>query len=152
MRWSAARKRPNPGPAGAGYVIEIEGREPVEESVSLGRATNNVAEYKAVIRALRDATDRGATKAYLWTDSPVVVGHYMNPTTCKAPHLRLLLGALQDQIRMFPSGVTIERIPREENQRADRLARIGRDASERRERFVWREGDITIISPGDGIS
>jgi ribonuclease HI len=132
----AARKRPNPGHAGAGYVIEIKGMNSIEEWIPLGVATNNVAEYEAVIRALRDAADRGVTQAQVWTDSPVVYGHYTNPKTCKAPHLRVLLRTLQEQVRRFPGGISLQRIPRDQNRRADRLARMGRDASQRGERFV----------------
>jgi ribonuclease HI len=145
----AARKQPNPGPAGAGYVIELEGRDSIEQWVPLGRQTNNVAEYEAVIHALRAAGELGVTRAEVFTDSPVVVGHYSNPETCKAPHLKVLLRQLSLEIARFPGGVTLKRIPREQNMRADRLARIGRDVSQRGERFVWREGDVTIIPQGD---
>jgi ribonuclease HI len=127
----AARKRPNPGPAGAGYVIVIEGHDSLEASIPLGIATNNTAEYEAVVRALGKAADEGATEAHLRTDSPVVMGHLMYPHTCKKPHLRALLAAVWEQARRFPGGVTFERIPSKQNRDADRLAKAGRDASER---------------------
>jgi ribonuclease HI len=141
----AARKKPNPGPAGAGYLIVIEGEEPLSASIPLGIATNNTAEYEAVERSLRDAADRGVTQAHLRTDSPVVMGHLSRPHTCKAPHLRALLTAVREQEARFPGGVTFERIPSRENREADRLAKAGRDASQRAERFVWKPGDVSII-------
>ena len=51
----AARKHPNPGPAGAGFVVIVDGKKPIARSVPLGLASNNVAEYEAVLRALRVA-------------------------------------------------------------------------------------------------
>ncbi|MGH2556122.1 MAG: reverse transcriptase-like protein [Actinomycetota bacterium] len=59
-------------------------------SIPLGIATNNTAEYEAVVRSLRDAADRGVTQAHLRSDSPVVMRHLSQPHTCKAPHLRAL--------------------------------------------------------------
>ena len=145
----AARKKPNPGPAGAGYIIEIDGQDPIEMPVPLGIATNNVAEYEAVLRALADARERGVTDVELKTDSPVVVGHYTGAWKCRAIHLQDLLEQLIDRVRSFPGTVTITRIPRKENRRADCLAGEGRSRSERMERFMWHEGDVEIISRGN---
>ena len=72
---------PNPGPAGAGYVVVGDGVR-LLGSEALGDATNNVAEYTAVRNALRAAADAGATSAYVRMDSSVVVGHLTGSFTC----------------------------------------------------------------------
>jgi ribonuclease HI len=123
----AARKHPNPGPAGAGFIVIVEGKQPVARSVPLGKVSHNVAEYQAVIQALRAAASRGADTVYLRTDSPVVVGHYRRPETCRLPHMRELLAEVKKQAARFPGGVRLWRVPRERNAVADRLAQIGRD-------------------------
>jgi ribonuclease HI len=94
---------------------------------------------------LRDAAERGVTEAHLRTDSPVVMGHLSQPHTCKAPHLKVLLAEVREQEARFPGGVRFERITSKQNREADRLAKAGRDTSERARRFVWEPGDITIL-------
>lgn len=53
---------------------------------------------------------------------------------------------MREQEARFPGGVKFELIPSKENREADRLAKAGRDASQRAERFVWKPGDISIIN------
>src|SRR5207244_12063205 len=66
--------RGNPGEAGFGvYVTTPEGAAVAELYGYLGRASNNVAEYQALIHALRYALGRGATDVKVFSDSEVVV-------------------------------------------------------------------------------
>lgn len=139
----AASEAPNPGPAGAGYVIAIAGEERLTRSGQLGPRTDHEAAYLAVIHALWEASDKGATEAHLRTDSTVVVEHYLQPHTCEAEHLKVLLSAVLDQVGRFPGGVTIERIAEEHNEEADRLAKAGRKTAEEARRFVWLPGTTT---------
>jgi ribonuclease HI len=130
--------RGNPGPAGAGVSIEAEDSWPAEEHFeALGHTTNNVAEYQALLLALRRAEERGATDVAIASDSLLLVQQMLGRFKVKAPHLKPLVSQahqLAKQFRRF----AIRHIPREENHEADRLANLGADASERRlagERF-----------------
>ena len=115
----------NPGPAGAGGVIETPAGDVVEEfHEHLGRATNNVAEYEAVRIALAKAVGYGARKVVVRLDSELEANQLRG--TYKVKDRKLLDEYLRvEAILRELDGVTFEAIPREENTRADRLAQIG---------------------------
>lgn len=126
--WCDGAAMPNGGPAGAGYVVV--GGVHLLDSEALGDATNNVAEYKAVRNALRDAADAGATSAHVRLDSEVVFGHLTGASSARAEHLIQLKQEVEAQQARYPPGrVTFARIPREQNGVADELAKEGARAS-----------------------
>lgn len=114
--------RGNPGPAGSGALLLDERGEPLAElTLSLGHATNNVAEYRALILGLEEARRRGIDQIDIRMDSLLVVRQMQGLWKIKHPGLRplaLRAGALLAEFGQR----TIEHIPREENSRADRLA------------------------------
>lgn len=114
--------RGNPGPAGAGAVLLGERGEVVAElHRALGRATNNVAEYEALILGLEEAKRRGIERIDVRMDSMLVVRQMQGIWKIKHPGLRplaLRAGALLAEFRER----SIEHVPRDENDRADRLA------------------------------
>jgi ribonuclease HI len=115
--------RGNPGEAGIGVVLCNEAGEPVKEiSESVGIATNNVAEYRALIRGLEEARALGADTVQVYTDSELLAkqlnGHY----GVHSPHLQPLYCRVRSLLRLFKN-VTIQHIPRVQNQRADALAK-----------------------------
>src|ERR687892_2800893 len=116
--WCDGAAMPNPGPAGAGYVVVGDGVR-LLGSEALGDATNNVAEYTAVRNALRAAADAGATSAYVRMDSPVVFGHLSGASRARAEHLIRLKEEVEAQVARYPGRVTFARIPRERNGVAD---------------------------------
>ncbi len=125
--------RGNPGPAGAGVFIEAEEDRPAEELFeSLGRTTNNVAEYRALLLALRRAKELGAENVEILSDSLLLVQQVNGVFKVKAPHL---IPIVSDAVRraMGFRRFSIRHVPREQNKKADRLANLGADASERRE-------------------
>ena len=61
--------RGNPGPAAFAYVVQRDGHPVVEHSEAMGRATNNVAEYTALIRALEKAAELGLRRLEVFSDS-----------------------------------------------------------------------------------
>ena len=134
--------RGNPGPAGAGVHVAAEGDLPEEEHFeALGRTTNNVAEYRALLLALRRAEERGATDVSISSDSLLLVEQLKGRYRVKAPHLQPLFAEALARARRF-SRFAIAHVRREQNKKADRLANLGADASERQlagERF-GREG------------
>lgn len=127
--WCDGAAMPNPGPAGAGYVVVGDGVR-LLGSEALGDATNNVAEYTAVRNALRAAADAGATSAYVRMDSSVVVGHLTGSSRARDERLIQLKGEVEEQkARYKKGGVRFARIRREQNGVADQLAKDGARAS-----------------------
>jgi ribonuclease HI len=114
--------RGNPGPAGAGAALFGEKGELVAELARpLGRATNNVAEYNALILGLEEAKRRGASAVDVRMDSLLVVQQMRGLWRIKHPGLlplALRAGAL---LASFPER-EIKHIPREENVAADLLS------------------------------
>lgn len=130
--------RGNPGPAGAGVFIEADGGHAAEEHFeALGHTTNNVAEYRALLLALKVAEERGAKSVTIVSDSLLLVEQMLGHYKVKAPHLKPLHFEALLQAKRF-ARFSIRHIRREENKKADRLANLGADASERQlagERF-----------------
>src|SRR5687767_861793 len=127
--------RGNPGPAGAGVYVEAERDRPVLEFYEpLGKTTNNVAEYRALLLALERAEETGADEVEIRSDSNLLVEQMRGNFKMRAEHLKPLLSEAVLRAKRFRS-FTITHIPRENNTRADRLANLGADASERSARF-----------------
>jgi ribonuclease HI len=114
--------RGNPGDAGFGvHVTTEEGQEVASLYGYLGLATNNVAEYQALLHALRYALDRGARRVRVFSDSQLVVRQIGGRYRVKHPAMVPLHREAVDLMRRF-AAVRITHVPREENKEADRLA------------------------------
>jgi probable phosphoglycerate mutase len=85
--WCDGAAMPNPGPAGAGYVVV--GGVNLLGSEALGHASNNVAEYTAVRNTLRAAAEAGATSAEVRLDSTVVFGQLTGAARARTDLVRL---------------------------------------------------------------
>jgi ribonuclease HI len=114
--------RGNPGEAGAGAVIsDSRGRTLKELKCFLGMASNNTAEYQALILALEKALELGARSITVFLDSELVVRQIRGEYRVREPHLKALHQKAQEILNHF-SRYSILSIPREENRRADQLA------------------------------
>jgi ribonuclease HI len=114
--------RGNPGEAGMGVVIsDPQGRTVKEIKLYLGMATNNVAEYRALIYALEKAWHLGASKVRIYLDSELVVRQMRGEYKVREAHLKILNQQAVEALNHF-SKYSIDHIPREENRRADQLA------------------------------
>jgi len=123
--------RGNPGPAGAGVHIEaVDGRLAEELFAALGKATNNVAEYSALLLALARAAELHAETVEILSDSLLLVQQVNGVFKVKAPHLVPLVSDAVRRAKQFRR-FSIRHIPREKNALADRLANLGADESER---------------------
>ena len=113
--------RGNPGPAGSGAVL-IDGRGKViaECRRFLGHATNNVAEYTALVMGLEEALHRGIDELDVRMDSLLVVQQMNGRWKIKHPGIRPLALRAGELLAKF-SPRTIEHIPRELNSLADAL-------------------------------
>ncbi len=122
--------RGNPGPAGAGIVIVRDNGERLYEAGHfLGRATNNVAEYSALLEALRRVQTYAGEPVQIYSDSELLVrqitGEYRVKSEALAPlheEAQLLLLRL--------ACWSIKHVPRELNRRADELANLAMDSRE----------------------
>jgi ribonuclease HI len=115
----------NPGPAGAGFVIEApDGRELSRGSVPLGVQTVNVAEYRALIDGLLEAQRLGVRKVHALMDSQLVVRQLTGEYRVKAENLRPLYQWASKLISSFEE-FSCEHVSREHNERADELAGEG---------------------------
>jgi ribonuclease HI len=132
--------RGNPGPAGIGVVLRAkDGTELVTLGRFIGRATNNVAEYRALITALEKAKELGAKRVAIRGDSELVVKQMRGEYRVKNETLRDLYEEAQSLLRGFDHA-TIEHNYRNKNALADKLANLAMD----------RKAEVTEV--GDGNS
>ncbi|MEK7554461.1 MAG: ribonuclease HI family protein [Patescibacteria group bacterium] len=121
--------RGNPGPAAIGYIVG--GRRYGEV---IGNTTNNVAEYKAVIAALKKAkqllgkTEAKKTDVELRLDSELIYKQIGGQYKILEPELQTLFIEAWNLIQDFKS-VTFKKIPREENKEADKMVNQALDGS-----------------------
>jgi len=119
--------RGNPGPAGIGVVIFNEDQELIEEhSDFLGIATNNQAEYKAVILALKKAQALGAEELHFYLDSELVVRQLRGEYKVKNKDLASLFLEIHNLSINFKK-ISYTHVRRELNEEADRLANEAMD-------------------------
>jgi ribonuclease HI len=119
--------RGNPGPAGAGAaLLDAGGGQVASWHRYLGLATNNLAEYQALILGLEGALDLGVGELLVRLDSELLVRQLQGRYQVKSPHLKPLYEQARALVRRFAS-VKFQHIPREQNAIADRLANLAMD-------------------------
>ena len=123
--------RGNPGPAGFGVRIETADGALVEEfSESIGVATNNVAEYRALLAALEWARAHGHRSVHIRSDSLLLVQQMLGNYKVKNPGLQPL-HAKARLLAQEIGKVTFEHVGRAKNAHADRLANAAMDDAAR---------------------
>jgi broad specificity phosphatase PhoE/ribonuclease HI len=122
--------RGNPGPAGYGSVVFTADRGVVlaESKQAIGRATNNVAEYRGLIAGLEEAAKLGATDVDVQMDSKLVVEQMSGRWKVKHPDLAVLHQQATALSTQF-GRISYTWIPRAKNTHADRLANEAMDAA-----------------------
>jgi len=114
--------RGNPGPAGAGVVIKDAGFKTIKELWDyLGEITNNQAEYRALIMALKSAVELGASDLDIFADSELMVSQIKGLYKVKNEGLKPLFDEAVGLLKRFKAS-RISHIPREKNKEADKLA------------------------------
>ncbi len=120
--------RGNPGPAGiAAVATDDAGEILAERSEAIGEATNNVAEYRAMLLGIELAGELGADEVELIGDSELIVKQVQGKFKVKQEHLRPLRAQVVEALSGLDSW-TIRNVPREENERADALVNEALDA------------------------
>jgi ribonuclease HI len=125
--------RGNPGPAAYGVVVEsADGAPRAAFSRCLGRATNNVAEYEALLAALEYALNQPARRLVVLSDSELLVRQLEGRYKVKSPGLKPRFERAREMIARLQS-FRIRHVPRSQNAPADRLANQALDAAARAE-------------------
>ena len=120
--------RGNPGPAGIGVVITDEdGAELARANDFIGVATNNEAEYRAVLVGLERVLELGAREVEVVNDSQLVARQITGEYRVKKAELKPLHARALAALRRFERW-TVRSVPREENERADGLVNEALDA------------------------
>jgi ribonuclease HI len=120
--------RGNPGPAAIGVVISEPGGEILEElAETIGVATNNVAEYRALLRGLERAAALGATEVSVINDSELVAKQVKGVYRAKNPAMEQLQRQATEILKIFAKW-DIESVPRAQNARADALVNKALDS------------------------
>jgi len=112
--------RGNPGPAGTGIVIKENGKTIKEYGEYIGVATNNQAEYRALISALESARDMKAEEVNIFMDSELIVKQVKGQYKVKHPGLAPLFLKLYN-LRTGFKKFSITHVRREKNKEADAL-------------------------------
>jgi ribonuclease HI len=113
--------RGNPGPAAIGVVVsDPDGTVLDEAAERIGVATNNVAEYRAVLLGLRRAAALGARTVQLVNDSELIARQLTGAYKVKHPAMKPLYEEAMTALRGF-DGWSVRSVPRAQNARADAL-------------------------------
>ncbi len=123
--------RGNPGPAGAGAVVVVGGKEAATVSKFLGRQTNNWAEYEALILALEAARTHvphvQSKQVAVRMDSELIVKQMQGVYKVRDPELKKKHATVTQLIAEHFGTVSFTHVRRENNERADELANLAMD-------------------------
>ena len=118
--------RGNPGPAGAGFVIERDGEIICRAGRYLGSQTNNVAEYEAMIWGLENVSALGFSQVTVYADSELLVKQINGQYRVKNEGLKPLFLRTLQLLRSFGSWKVLH-VRREQNAEADAMANEAMD-------------------------
>lgn len=111
--------RGNPGPAGIGFVLTIDG-EKIEGSDFIGEATNNQAEYRALLAGLERAQQENVSELHVCMDSELIVKQVRGEYRVKHVDLKPLYEKVKLFLNQFAQ-VSFVHVRREKNKEADAL-------------------------------
>jgi ribonuclease HI len=136
--------RGNPGPAAAAAVLSTPDGDVLDEaSVTLGHATNNVAEYRGLLLGLERARERGATEVEVVNDSELVAKQVNGEYRVKNPEMAALHEQALDALDGFERW-SLRSVPRAQNAAADALVNRALDAPQEGTEYAGylRIGDL----------
>lgn len=119
--WVDGGSRGNPGEAGVGVVLDLGDGQRERHTLYLGRATNNEAEYAALLAALERLAELGVAEVSVFSDSELLVFQMNGQYKVKANNLRPLWNAARQLAGSFRR-FSMQHIPRLANREADGLA------------------------------
>ncbi len=137
--------RGNPGKAAYAIVLARPGQPVVEEADTIGTASNNVAEYTALVEGLTLAAELGVKKLHVYSDSELMVKQMNGEYKVKNEDLRGLYEEACRLRKQFEK-VTISHVRREQNKRADAIGNDALDGKPRRRGQPFVEPDAPAVS------
>jgi len=121
IAYTDGASRGNPGPAAAGFILtDSNGTQLQAKAFFLGRNTNNVAEYIAIVKALEAAEKTGAKSLMVFSDSELLVRQINGQYKVKSEQIRPLFQQAVEMLGRFENW-EIQHITREKNKEADKL-------------------------------
>jgi len=118
--------RGNPGPAAYAFSMVLADGEIIEQAEPMGKTTNNVAEYTALVEALHRAAAAGVTHLDVYSDSELLVKQMRGEYKVKNADLKVLVDEAKQLMISF-GDVRFEHVRREQNKRADELCNLALD-------------------------
>lgn len=113
--------RGNPGPSSIGWVIVADGGIIAEDGQTIGKATNNQAEYEALIAGLEAALAAGIDELVIQGDSELIIKQVSGEYETRNPELRERRVTVHELLTQFDDW-DLRHVPRSVNERADELA------------------------------
>ncbi|RCK72466.1 MAG: Ribonuclease HI [Ignavibacteriae bacterium] len=121
--------RGNPGESGIGVIIKDEKRNIIDKiSGYIGKTTNNIAEYTALITCLRRVKELNLDSLTVYSDSELLVRQIQGKYKVRNARLKLLFEDVRKLLNEANFEFKIKHIDREENREADQLANAGIDS------------------------
>lgn len=139
--------RGNPGKAAYAVVLARPGEPVVEEADCIGTASNNVAEYTALVEGLALAAELGVKRLNVFSDSELLVKQMNGEYKVKNEDLRGLYEEACRRRRQFEK-VTIAHVRREQNKRADAIGNDALDGTPRKRGVPFIEPEVPAKSSG----
>lgn len=127
--YSDGGSRGNPGPAGIGFELQLVDGSLIGGGAYIGEASNNVAEYQAIIWGLQNALEAGVEKIILRADSQLAVKQILGEYKVKNEGIKPLFAEVVRLLKCF-KGVRVEHVYREDNKQADSYVNEALDAKE----------------------
>ncbi len=113
------------------YIADSDGNSIEKRYKYIGIATNNVAEYTAILLGITRAIDLEATDIQVYADSKLAVEQLSGNYKIKHPDLRLIYDDIQRLLSSWGGSIVYTHIPREQNKEADRLSNIAMDQAKK---------------------
>jgi len=124
--------RGNPGESGIGVIFKDEqGTTLAKLHGYIGEATNNVAEYSALLACLKSAPKTKCSRLVVHSDSELMVRQLLGEYKVKDPNLKAMVLKIHRLLAKVPFDFEIKHVRRELNKEADQLANLGIDSRKR---------------------
>ena len=123
--------RGNPGESGIGLLLKDgHGKIIFEGSGYIGKATNNVAEYTALLTCIKKVRQLSCKRLIVYSDSELMVKQLRGEYRVKDKGLQTYFLQIKELLKQSPFSFEINHIEREKNRQADQLANIGIDTKQ----------------------
>jgi ribonuclease HI len=137
LAFTDGASRGNPGEGGIGIILKDDGGSTITRLCGyIGKSTNNVAEYTALIECLKAAASTPCTHLIVHSDSELLVRQLKGEYRVKDPTLKRYVQTVHTLLENAPFKFEIKYVPRELNREADQLANVGIDSKRKLHRIV----------------